>query len=265
MVRALRRLSWDSAAAVRSPMRVLASLLLLFSAAAAGEDAVLRFYGYAYDLHSGAYAYTEVHEQQVVDGEWLGGSTRFYLPDGQLFGHKTLDFRQDPFVPLMQLTLTRPEYYEAIAPAQDALRMELRSGPKRPLQQRRFDKPEACVADSGLHAYVRANFQTLMQGQTLRFRFAVPSDLAVFKFRIRRIDDTRFEGRPAVRFRVEPDSLLRWIADPMELTYQVEDMKVLEYRGTTNLRDPRSGRQYDVRISYASQPPADAPPLPPLP
>src|SRR3546814_4984440 len=77
------------------------------------------------------------------------------------------------------------------------------------------------------------------------------SDLA-YHFRARRIADTIFESRPAVRFRVEPDSLLRWFVEPLELTYDPQQHELLEYRGVANIPNPASGKPYIARIAYYS-------------
>ena len=71
-----------------------------------------------------------------------------------------------------------------------------------------------------------------------------------------------FEGRPAIQLKVEPSTLLRLLADPLYILYEPEQRRMLEYRGISNLHDPRTGRAYTVRIVYPSRPPADAPALP---
>ena len=51
-----------------------AVLLLATTSVAAADTEILRFYGYAYDLKSNRYLYTEVHEQKVTDNHWVSGS-----------------------------------------------------------------------------------------------------------------------------------------------------------------------------------------------
>ena len=86
----------------------------------------------------------------------------------------------------------------------------------------------------------------------------------MYRFRAQRIGAARFEGRPAVLIRVEPDSLLRWLVPSLELTYEPDERKLVEYHGVSNLHDPATGKAYNVRIIYPSKPPADAPPIPGL-
>ena len=68
-----------------------------------------------------------------------------------------------------------------------------------------------------------------------------------------------------MELRVEPDSLLRLLVDPLRLSYDVGNHHLLEYVGVSNIHDPATGSAYNVRIIYPSQAPPDAPKtLPPL-
>lgn len=242
----------------------LPAAILGLSSTASGAPSVLRFHGYAYDLETRRYLYTEVHEQKIEGERWLGGSITYIAPDGSLIGKKTMDFTQDPFIPLYRLEL-KPGggYVEGIsAIGADSIEM-YRKGYKDSAEKRKkVKRPEATAADSGFHSYIREHFAELMSGKKVRFTFGVAGNLDVYKFRARRIEDGTFENKPVVRFRVEPDTLLRLLVDALELSYDTEQRKLLEYRGVSNLHDPTTGDAYDVRIIYPSTPPADAPKLP---
>lgn len=248
--------------------RIEGWLLLLALAlslpAAAMDDGKFRFYAYAYDLKTNKYLYTEVHEQNVVNGKWIGGIISYYAADGSSLGRKTLDFSKDEFVPVYRLDLTQEGYMEGITGNGEKIEMTRQSGPREDIETATVKRDGLMVADSGFHSFLSAHFAELMSGQTLRFRFAVAGNLDSFKFKGKRIADTTFEGKPAVRFLVELDSLLNLLGGPLEVTYDPEKRKLLEYRGVSNVHDPRSGKAYDVRIAYYSTPPADAPKLPPL-
>lgn len=241
----------------------IALALSAAAAAAAGEE-TLKFRGYAYDLASNRFLYTELHQQRIVDQRWLGGTIVYVAPDGSEIGRKSLDFSQDPFVPLYRLDLKpRGGYVEGIS-GLSAGRIEMvRQGyGARELEHASVKRPQQVTADSGIHVYIREHFGELLTGRTVTFVFAVAGNLDAYKFRVRRLPDTTFDGQPAVNFRVEPASLLRWLVDPLELTYETGQRKLLEYRGASNLHDPATGKAYNVRIVYPSSPPADAPPVP---
>lgn len=248
-------------------MRQLAcSLLLLLTVPALGwaADAVTaRFYGYAYDLESGKYLYTEVHQQQLTGQRWIGGTIHYFSPDGRELGSKTLDFAANPYVPVYDYQLPALGYREGITAVGDEIAMLKSRGGKSRTASVPNDPPIA--ADSGFHTFLRAHFQELLDGETVAFTFVAAGNLDSFKFKAKRIEDTVFEGRKAVRFKVEANSLLRLVAPELVLTYDPEQQRLLEYRGPSNVIDPRTDELYKARIVYPAQAPADAPKkLPPL-
>ncbi len=243
--------------------RMLAAILLLLGTAVQAEE-VQRFYGHAYDLKSGAYLYTEVHAQRLEKDRWLGGTIDYFGPKGDKLGHKTLDFRGDEFVPVFRMEMAYG-YMEAITDNRGPVLMERRDGKDRKLETGKIDKTSPMCADSGFHSCLRAHFAELQAGKTLKFTLAVAGSLDSFRFRARKAGDIQWQGIKAVQFKVEPDSLLRLLAGPLDLIYEPGQRRLLEFRGISNVHDPRSGKPYDVRIIYPEKPPADAPnPLPPL-
>lgn len=250
---------------MRSIARLLAAVFIAIAggASAAPDEVTLKFRGYAYDLSSNRFLYTELHEQHVAGERWLGGSIVYLAPDGGELGRKSLDFRQDPFIPVYRLDLkARGGYMEGITAVTTSSIEMAKRGYDGTARREVIRRSARVAADSGFHVFIREHFAELLAGRPLNFVFAVAGNLDAYKFRARRLADTTFEGRPAVRFRVEPDSLLRWLVDPLELTYEAEQRKLLEYRGVSNIHDPATGKAYNARIIYPSQPPADAPPLP---
>lgn len=244
---------------------LLAAALLLNGGAAWAQEKIERFYGYAFDLKTDRYLYTEAHRQRIVDGRWVDGAIRYYTPDGALIGSKTLDFGKDPFVPVYRFDLPGQGYFEAITAVGERIEMAKRSASGKAIKTASVPHDRPMCGDSGFHACLYANFKQLMSGEPFNFLFAVAGNLDRYRFRARRIGDGEFEGRPVARFRVEPDSALRFFVDPLEVSYDPERRKLLEYRGISNLHDPDGEKPYVVRIAYYSQPPAVAGKLPPLP
>ncbi|MEQ1438523.1 hypothetical protein AAG565_04100 [Fontimonas sp. SYSU GA230001] len=244
-------------------MRRSAALLLGLLALPASA-ATERFYGYAFDLKTDRHLYTEVHEQRIDDGRWTGGSIRYYWPDGRLLGVKSLDFSADPYIPTYRLDLPEQGYTEAITAVGDKIRLERRGQAGARLESASVKHEGAMCADSGFHGLIVSSFDALLAGQPLNFRLVVAGSLDAFRFRARRIGDTRFEDRPAVRFLVEPDSFLRLLVDPLEMVYDPQRRRLLEYRGVSNIRDPATGQLFVTRIAYYSEPPKVVAVLPPL-
>lgn len=242
----------------------LALWLVLIASGAGAAPQLERFYGYAYELKSGRYLYTEAHEQRVDGEQWLGGSIRYYTPDAQLIGVKTLDFSRDPYVPLYRFRVERDGYEEAITAVSPQLMMQKRERSGARLQEKSLSYTPGLCGDSGFHSCLRDHFSALMSGQVYSFMLAVAGNLDSYHFRAQRIADTQFEDKPAVRFRVEPDSMLRFFVDPLEVTYDPQQRRLLEYRGLGNVPSPETGKPFVARIAYYSKPPPEVRRLPPL-
>ena len=246
----------------RPSLAAAALLSATLSAAAAPVDH--RFRGYAYDLQTGAYRYTEVHRQTLDGFRWLDGTIDYYDPAGKKIAAKTLDLRADPKIPVMKLEIFSEGYAEAITKvAADAYTMEKTVDGK--TRSKVVAKTPDMAADSGFHSAIVASFDRLQAGETMKFRFGVAGQLDSYSFRCRKVADTTFDGKKAIRLAVEPDSLLRLLVDPLDLTYAVDTRYLLEYRGVSNMHDAATGKAFNVRIVYTDTPPADAPKsLPPL-
>lgn len=241
----------------------LAAALLCAGSALAGEPYTLKFRGYAYDLDTNRFLYTEVHEARIRDDRWLGGTIDYYGASGKQIGHKVLDFSADPHVPTYRLDLTsKGGYMESITAVTDTtIEMARQDHGSSKLEKVVLKRKGLMTADSGFHAFIRDHFAELQAGQTVEFSFAVAGNLDSFKFRARKVGETTWEGRPAVSLRIEPDSLLRFLVDPLQLTYEPRERKLVEYRGVSNLHDEVTGKPYNVRVIYPSAKPADAPPI----
>lgn len=243
---------------------ILALALLAASFAAQAVDGTFRFYGYAYDLDSGRYLYTEVHEPKIVADKWVSGRIRYFDPQNKLIGDKLLDFSADPYIPIFELKLFDEGYAEAITAVGERITMKKTRKGKEP-QTETITRKSPMAADSGFHNLLRANFAELLTGKVFAFNFVVAGNLDSYKFKAKRIEDTTVDGVKAVRFKVDPDSLLRLVAPSLTLTYDPVQQKLLDYRGISNVHDPKTGDAYSVRIVYPEKPPSDAPKiLPPL-
>jgi hypothetical protein len=241
----------------------LAMLATGVCAAESTLDGTFRFYGYAYDLETNRYLYTEVHKATIAGGQWQSGTIDYFAPDGRRIGHKDLSFTSDPYIPVYRFELAEQGYVESITRV-DA-RIAMSKSVKGKTSQASIEKKPDMAADSGFHSFLRAHFQDLLAGKTVPFVFVAAGNLDAYKFRAKRIEDTTWEGKKAVRFQVEANSLLRLVAPSLRVTYDPEEMRLLEYRGISNVHDPATGDPYEARIAYYAEPPPDAPnPLPPL-
>lgn len=248
---------------MRRVLQAAAALLLLAGTAQAAES-VRRFYGFAYDLDSGRYLYTEVHAQRFEQGRWLGGIIDYYAPDGSRLGRKTLDFSADPYAPQFHLEQNDGSLY-ALASQAGGLELQRRDGTGKPLQRKWVSGAGLLCADAGLLNLVDRRLNELRAGDLLRFTLLLPSNLDSFRFKVHKVAEPLIDGHKVIQVELEPDSLLRLLTGPIELTYSPEEQRLLELRGPSNIHDPLRHTSYRARVIYPERAPADAPAaLPPL-
>ena len=227
-----------------------AALLAAVGARAAdgGATTVRQFSGKATDQATGQWLYTEQHRQVYAGERWVSGQIRYVSPQGALMAEKTLDFSRDRFVPLTRMTQPDVGVEEAITQVgQDTVTMEtVRDG------QRKSDEVKRApvmAADSGFHSFVQAHLEALLAGQTVTLAFGVVSQRSSYKFRVRKADKPA-SGDNRVALVAEPDSLLRLLADPLQLVYDTQTRDLLEYNGLSNLVDAQTRKTPKVRIVY---------------
>jgi hypothetical protein len=225
---------------------------------AAGADGQRCFNGYAYTLQGDEYRYTEHHEQQLRDGKIQSWDVTYVGRDGHTIATKQLEFGASDTVPTYTLEIAADGYREGIRREGERWLMFRRKNAEAEEQTKAFDIETPMAADSGFDMLVRNNFDRLTAGETVPFNFAAAGRQAVVKLRARQTGTTTFEGQDAVVFDAELDMfLVNFFVDSLQLTYDPDSHRLLEYRGIGNMHDA-SGKVYPVRVSYASEMPAVA-------
>ena len=217
--------------------------------AQADGTSVRQFSGKALHAEQGRWLYTEQHRQLYRGDRWLSGTIRYISPEGRLLAEKTLDFSQDRYIPLSRTVFHTTGQEELITQidAEQVTMQTLRDGQRK---TREVKRAPVMAADSGFHGFIQQNLEELAAGKPLQLAFGVISQHTTFRFRIRRTETRTVGSRAAVVLVAEPDSLLRMVADPLTLVYDLRTRDLLEYVGLSNLEDPQTGKAPKVRIAY---------------
>ena len=216
------------------------------------------FNGYAYTLQGGEYRYTEHHEQQRSNGKITSWDVDYVGADGESIAHKHLEFGASDTVPTYTLEIPAEGYREGIRRDGDNWVMFQRDSADAPEKTKSFSINPPMAADSGFDMLVRENFDPLVAGETVPFNFAAAGRQAVVKLRAEQTGTTQFEGKEALVFDAELDMfLVNFFVDSLQLTYDPESRRLLEYRGIGNMHDD-AGKVYPVRVTYASEMPGEA-------
>ncbi len=234
--------------------RHLMTTALLLNLAVPAAQAATELTGLAYAARSGELLYTEHHRMTFEQDQLLRHQVQYRHPDGEAFVDKSLDYSRHPYAPDFDLRDLRDGYREGGAVTDQGYQLyrQDRQGERRREKTVTLD-PEL-VVDAGFDRYVKAHLDRLLEQERGSFRMAVAGHLTSLRFRIRLMDTEPLFGLPAVRFRVEPDSLLRLFTDHIDITYDRSTGRLLRYVGISNIRDSQ-GDRHDVRIDFPPESP----------
>lgn len=199
----------------------------------------MSFVGSAYAIDSNELVYQEEHRLTLDGNRPVSEAVRYLDADGSLVGEKTMTYRE-PARPGYQLELFRSERAETVTPDADGVRIDSR-------KSGRVDWPEqAAVIDGGFHYFIVEHFEQLDAGETLEIQFLTATRLDWIGLRVEPIATA---GDQLILQLQPQNAVLRWVIDPIELTYSRSQRRLLEYRGLTNLPSGDQGN-YQVRIEY---------------
>jgi len=221
---------------------VLAGVFLFGSPLRAEDVVVERYRGVARSA-SGEVVYREQHEVTHQGNRPLRAVTTYYDAAGKELGRLESDFKQSSYAPSYRFTDRRTGKTESASVSGASVRLRYQ-GDEKSLS---VPKGETLVVGQGLHHFARINLERLRR-ETMTVRFAVPSRLDTYEFRIRPL------ASPApgvVRLRIESDNwLMRQLAPNLEVDYELATRRLLRYRGVSNL-EAKDGATQAVVIQYS--------------
>ncbi len=123
------------------------------------------------------------------------------------------------------------------------------------------------IVTSTLVAYVQANWDGLLRGETLKARLAVLDRLETIGFQFKKESEKELNGVPAVVLKMKPSSMMiAAVVDPLLFTFSADGKRLLELEGRTNVKVMIDGKFKDFDgytvYSYPEAAPAAAPVAP---
>ncbi len=239
--------------------RVWRGALLVCAVALPLSAEAERLLGFVRDAQSKRYLYTEVHDLvRAADGSVQTGVTAYFDAQGKEMARKTLDYRANRTVPVYRLDVPALQYSEGISGnTANALAFKVDQG-----KEERKSLPlndGLTAADAGFNQLLIDNWGTIKRGDALKFNLIAAGRTGSFSFRARKLDELTLNGVAATKVLVEPDSMLRFVVSPIELTYDGKGSTLLAYKGVSNILDPDTGKVYKlIQITYGGNPPAEA-------
>ncbi len=193
--------------------------------------------------------YRESH--YVLRGDRPQRWVLYRCPDGRAFARKQVQATPLPMAPSFALVDGRDGFAEGVR-GSGASRIAY-AGARDAQAAAPVAVPANGVVDAGFDVAVRTHWNDLMRNRTVRLQFLVPSRKRFFPVRVERVGGIAWNGIPAERLRMRVDAWFGFAVPAVELVYSRADQRLLEFKGTGNVRDA-NGRNPQVRISFRAAP-----------
>jgi len=222
--------------------------LFLAAGAAWSTESRISYSASAYGLDRDELLYVEKHVETWREGRLTEREVRYEDPTGRLIAEKTVSYGETLEAPSFEMTDFRFGLREGAEVAGE--RVVLFSGPPTErLRSRSVERPKVAVIDAGFDAFMRENFDSIVDGASIEFDFAVPALRRFVSFELIPRGEVTYRGQRAHLIKMRPASaLLRLIVDPIDLTYS-PDGRLLEFEGLANVLD-EDGDRYEARIVF---------------
>ncbi len=225
---------------------------LIFSALLASTaQAQLRFEeGIARDPENRQLLYTEQHWIRFKD---LAPAERLVLyrcMDGTAFARKRVNYLHSAQAPAFEFVDVRKGFAEGLRYKQDKAALWYRP-PGLLAEKKTFLAVQNLVVDAGFNEFIKINWLQLRTGKALPLRFAVPTRLQAYKFNLRQTGEGLFAGVPAVTYQLKLSGLLSLLTDPIEVTYDKTNRRLLRFEGLSNLRNDAGEFDLMAQIDFA--------------
>lgn len=231
-----------------SNQRLLTVLIMICSANLSAESVFYR--ANAYDLKTGERLYSENHSEVWKDGKHAYSIVHYKDKDEKTIVKKVIYFTRSRTATTYKLEDLRTGMIEGVSRAGNGFKLYFKKNKNSQMKSTIKNISAPVVVDGGFDYFVRDNFDKLSSGQTLTGNFTVAHRLDYFQCRILKVKEGTFNGRKTYTFRMEPTNVvIRALADPIYITYDVESKRLLVYTGASNL-EGSDGKNYRVRIVF---------------
>lgn len=233
---------------------VLSALALSFSAAAAPLDGYLSYSSIARARHSSEILYGERHVLLYRNGRIAERAVLYTCRDGSAFARKVVTY-PNSLVPDFLFEDASNGMREGIRERSVG---DVASGSRIVFYRERSGDAEksgpvpsvpGLVADAGFDEFVQAQWDSLMSGNAVDFRFLLPSRLDDYGFKVQRLRADTVQGMPAEVFRLKLSGIWGWFLPGIDVYYRSSDHVLVRFDGISDLHDA-AGNNYKTTIDF---------------
>lgn len=207
--------------------------------------------GTAVDAEDGRVLYLESHFLALEGASVRERLVLYRCADGTPFARKRVaEIFESPWLPEFDMTDARLGYREGVDAKDNTIEVFVQEpGAAAVARETLDDAPADLVGDAGFDRFVQDNWDKLVAGETVHFKFLVPSRLDYLGFKVRQIGEERIDERPVRVFRLALGGLLGLIVSGIDVSYDADSRILMRFQGLSNVRDP-DGENYVARIDF---------------
>ncbi|EMJ99800.1 hypothetical protein AB3N61_00755 [Leptospira sp. WS58.C1] len=211
----------------------------------------IKYNGTAYDLETGNLLYKDFHEETWENGRHISSIITYKDPEGKTFAKKRISFSKSRTLPEFQLEDYRDGYLEGGALRnENTVKLFFRRKFEDSIQEKTIGSGGLSALDGGFDYFVIDHWDELMSGKKIKFNFLVPVERDKFEFLAEKTKEGEYNGKPALYLRLKiASSILSVFVKPIDLVYDIQSKRIMEFRGTSNIND-ENGKSYKVKIVY---------------
>lgn len=223
---------------------LLSALFIWGSVSAENVDTVQEYWGVAKDA-DGKVVYREKHTTRYVNGRILTSVTNYIDPEGREIAMMKSNYERSVPMPTYVFKDYRRDYEEGLR-FRDGKYHIFNRDPKRGEREKPLGDTKDVYSCQGWHYYVVNHLEELEKDHAFTLKLIFPNKLRSYPFRIEKVGSSEETMDVRVRF---ANRVISWLVPHLDLVYNKEDRKLIEFHGVSNIFDANDDLQ-DVWITY---------------
>lgn len=215
----------------------LLSLLLIATPTSVEPIRGVVFQGEAHSIDGSRLLYEEHHYVRTEGDTPLERIVLYRCPNGESFARKTIHYGEPRHAPQFRMDDVRFDYVEGFERGHVSAEAFVQRPGDDALRRQAVAAGESLVVDAGFDEFIRANWQALQEGKPVPLRFLVPSRLAAYGFKLRKVGDDTLYGEPVSIYRLALSGVFGWFVDAIDVYYSDRERRLLRFVGLTNVRE----------------------------
>ncbi|MBJ7538017.1 hypothetical protein [Marinomonas transparens] len=232
----------------RYRVAVFLSALVMFSVSQFSMAALdfSKVVGSAYSVKTGELLYRETHQSLSP----MEHTVEYSEPDGQVFGHKKIDWSRSLITPDFSQINGRNGEQIVVEQVGDQFKIEYQENLKSKWVTGTEDLVPGMVVDAGFDGFIKKYWAALDSNTQMDIEYLVPTQQATFSFYVKKTVCLDGTVQGATCFALIPASwVVRLAVDPITVAYDSNTHQLLRFTGRANICDIK-GKYQNVDILY---------------